>query len=312
MSIEATSIARSARGSSPITENSIAESKKLWPTSSRARILFCDPGEQIESIAEACRSRGYEAIANDVSRPLAPFFRSLLPGMDIVILDVSNRSQDVLTTLADLNSAIGICNVRPRLLCFSTKHRNPEFVLKAERCGARYVRIEHPSILMETIELLLAEMSVLERDGPCFQIWHRFSQGTCAPGEEVAGAFLSSHGEFRQLPLAVVERLIFDFLAHHKRVALDSSQIVSGLNGGWFYKEHAANSGHKQVKKIRKASVKVLVQRIREALASSFSQAGLRFDPRDVLRSCPAEGTNKVAYKLHADVRWHHVGPDLR
>jgi hypothetical protein len=104
----------------------------------------------------------------------------------------------------------------------------------------------------------------------------------------------------------MVERLVFDFLAHHRRIALDSLQIVAGLSGDWFYRDHAANSGHKQVKRIRRATVKVLIQRIRKAMASTLARAGLRLDPYDVLRSCPAEGTNRVLYKLHGDVRWVH------
>jgi hypothetical protein len=86
-------------------------------------------------------------------------------------------------------------------------------------------------------------------------------------------------------------------------------QIVSGLSGDWFYREHASNSGRRQVKKIRRATVKVLVQRIREAMASTFAKAHTRFDPCDVLRSWPAEGSTRVLYKLHADVHWDHVRP---
>jgi hypothetical protein len=98
---------------------------------------------------------------------------------------------------------------------------------------------------------------------------------------------------------------VFDFLAQGRRIALDSSQIVAGL-GGWFYRDHAENSGHKQVKRVRRTTVKVIIQRIRGAMASTFSEAGLRFDPYEVLRSCPAEGTNRVLYKIHGGVRWVH------
>jgi hypothetical protein len=51
----------------------------------------------------------------------------------------------------------------------------------------------------------------------------------------------------------------------------------------------------------------VLVQRIREAMASTFAKAQVNFDPCDVLRSWPAEGSTTVLYKLHADVHWDHV-----
>jgi hypothetical protein len=114
--------------------------------------------------------------------------RNLLTTVDIVLLDLTTKSQDVLAAIGDLNSAIGICHVRPRLLCFSTVPRSPQFVLGAEKHGARYTRVANILMLVEAIELLVAEMTELERNGPSFQIVHRYSQGTCAPGEEVSGA----------------------------------------------------------------------------------------------------------------------------
>ena len=122
-------------------------------------------------------------------------------------------------------------------------------------------------MLLEAIDLLFAEMNELDRNGPSFKIVHCYSQGSCAPGEEVSAVLLADHGEFRQLPLAVVERLVFDFLAQHRRIGLDSSQIVSGLSGGWFYREHAANSGHRQVKRVRRA----------RPSKSSFNESGTRW-----------------------------------
>jgi hypothetical protein len=81
---------------------------------------------------------------------------------------------------------------------------------------------------------------------------------------------------------------------------------MSGLSGGWLFRDHASNSGHRQGKKIRRATIKVLVQRIREAMAGAFEEAHLNFDPRNVLRSCYTEGSKRVLYKLQADVRWRH------
>jgi len=276
--------------------------------SAKPELLMCGTTGGSDAMLEPIRAHGYGVMAAPVSCPVSTPVRALLSGVDIVLLDVTMSSRDVLNTIDALTASLGICSVRPRLLCFSTAHRNPHFVMAIEKCGVRYVRVASPSILLEAIDLLLAEMNELQRNGPCFQIIHRFSQGSCAPGEEVSAALLVHHGEFLQVPLAVVERLVFDFLAQHRRIALDSLQIVSGLSGDWFYRDHAVNSGHKQVKRIRRATVKVLVQRIREAMASTFAKVGLRFDPRDVLRSCPAEGTNRVLYRLHAGVRWHHVG----
>jgi hypothetical protein len=223
-----------------------------------------------------------------------------------VLLDVTTESADVLKTVEELHAAIGFCNVRPRVLCFSTTHRNAQFVLEIEKTG-RFVRVDGPAMTLEAVDLLLAETNQLERNGPCFQIIHRFSQGTCTPGEEISAVFLAHNGNLFQLPLALAQRLVFDFLAEHRRIALDSLQIVSGLSGDWFYRDHAANSGHRQTKKIRRPTVKVLVQRIREAMESAFAAAHVQFNPADVLRSCPAEGSKRVLYKLHADVRWRHV-----
>jgi hypothetical protein len=306
MSIEAFSIARSALGSSRITGNSTAEWGNPWSRSSKTRILICEAPEVTESLLSALNSTGFDARASTLSHPISPLLRNFLPEVDVVLLDLTTKTNEVLPVIGELSSAIGVCRARPRLLSFSTVHRNPRFVLDAEKHGARYVRVENIPMLVEAIELFAAETNELERDGPFFQILHRYSQGTCAPGEEVSAVLLADHGEFRQLPLAVVERLLFDFLAQHRRIAMDSLQIVSGLNGGWFYREHAANSGHKQIKRLRRATVKVIIQRIRDSMTSTFGVAHLGFDSRNVLRSCLAEGTNRVLYRLDADVKWHH------
>jgi hypothetical protein len=161
-------------------------------------------------------------------------------------------------------------------------------------------------MLLEAVDLLLSEMNNFERNGPCFQIIHRFSQGSCAPGEEISTILLAYNSNLYQLPLALSQRFVFDFLAQHRRIGMDSSQIVSGLSSDWFYRDHAANSGHRQLKKIRRPTVKVLVQRIREAMESAFAEAKVKVDPYEVLCSCLAEGSKRVLYKLHADVRWQH------
>jgi hypothetical protein len=256
---------------------------------------------------ETLRTQGYSFTSNGIKWPLSPETPSLLQRSDIVLLDVRTESADVLKTLEELCAAIGVCSVRPRVLCYSTAHRNSEFVLAVKKFGARYVRVNGPEMLLEAIELLLTEMAHLEGKGPCFQIVHRFSQGSCAPGEEITAIHLVHDGNVFQLPLALAQRFVFDFLAQHRRIALDSLQIVSGLSADWFYRDHAANSGHRQVKKVRWPTVKVLVQRIRDAMAATFTQAQVRFNPADVLRSRPAEGSKRVLYQFHADVHWRHV-----
>lgn len=270
-----------------------------------ARFLFwADPSPRREATCDALKSRGHEIVASSLSGAISSQQRGLLSTVDILLIDLSNSEHTILKTLEELNAAIGISNARTRLVCFSFVHRNPQFELAVKKCGARYVRISDLPVLLDAIDLVVAEMDELRHNGPSFQIIHRISQGSCAPGEEVSAIFLAHDGGF-QLPAPLAERLVFDFLAQHNRIALDSLQIVSGLTA-WFYRDHAANSGYRQVVKIRRARVKVVVQHLREAMASTFAQAHLRFDPCDVLRSWPAEGSKRVLYKLHGTFQWLH------
>ena len=275
-------------------------------------MLMQDSSTDSSIVLDALKSKGHAAVLHPFSAPNSLVLRTLLNSLDVLLIDLTNCSYDALSVLERLSVAMGISNVRPRLLCFSSAHRNPRFELAVEKCGARYVRISSLAVLLDAIDLVIAEMDQLQRDGPCFEIIHRYSQGGCAPGEETNAIFLVHGGRFFQVPLSLAQRLLFNFLADHRRIAMDSSQIVSGLAGDWFYRDHAANSGYRQFKKIRRPTVKVLIQRIREALALTFAKAKLRLDPRDVLRSCPAEGSKRVLYKLQAEIRWHHVSGESR
>jgi hypothetical protein len=282
----------------------------LFPVRDAAspRLLFlADSGTNHDVILGILKSGGHQVVISSLSTKITANERALLSTSDVALIDVTNSSHSILKRLEELHAAVGIESLRPRLLCFSSVHRSPQFQVAIEKCGARYVRVGDFALLLDAIQVAMAEMEELHRNGPCFQIVHRYSQGgCCAPGEEVSAILLAHRGTTFQLPLPIAQRLLFNFLADHRRIALDSSQIASGLTGEWFYRDHAANSGFRQVKKIRRPTVKVLIQRIREVLASTFESAKLRFDPSEVLRSCPAQGSRRVLYKLHGDVRWHH------
>ncbi len=267
--------------------------------------LFGD--SRSKDIAAHLRSVGYGITLSPFpSATTTPI--NLVEQCDVALLDISTIPQSVLATLERVNAAIGIGNVRPRVLCYSTVHRNPSLVLNLQKCGARYARVSGPETLIEAIELLLCEMNEIEYHRPSFRIVHRYSRGTCRPGEEVTAVMWSNGGDFLHVPLGLAERLVFDLLARHRRIPLDSLQIVSTFRGDPFFQEHALNSGQRQVGRVRRPTVKVHVQRIRSAMASAFTSAHLLFNPKDVVRSGLAEGTNKVLYKLHADVRWQHLG----
>lgn len=252
------------------------------------------------------RSHGYDVVVADLSRPSAAHVRVLLQSVEVVLIDVSMATREILATIHDLSASIGVCDVAPRLLCFSSAHRNSQFVLAIEKCGVRYVRISDSAMLLEAIDLLRTEMDELRRNGPCFHILHRFAGKICAPGEEISAVLFPRATARPQLPLALSERLVFDFLAQHRGVAFDSRQIASGLRGGWFYRDHAANSGVLQVVKVRVPAVKVIVQRIREAMATVFEEARVKIDPLNVLQSWPAAGSNRVLYKLAAEIKFRH------
>jgi len=270
-------------------------------------MVCADPG-QAGPLLEAVQAQGHRVVCHNIPHTISKDVRCLLSSSDIVLIDVTSASSEILKTIEQLHAANAELNVGPRLLCFSTAHRNPHFVIAVKKWGAHYARVDGMGMLCEAINLLCAETKELERKGPCFEILHRFSQGSCAPGEEIAGVFLINNDETAlQLPLGLAQRFVIEFLAQHRRIALDAQQILSGLSGDWFYRDHAANSGHRQMKKIRRPAVKVIVQRIREAMATVFTRAHLRLDPYDVLRSYPVEGSKRVLYKLIADVRWRHL-----
>lgn len=255
-------------------------------------------------VLTALRAYGYRLTVGSISRLPGPT-RAELEHADVVLLDVTVGGQDKMEVARRIRSAICMSGSTCPILCFSSTHRNPCFVLELTNCGARYVRIGDSAMLIETVELLVAEATQLERTSPCFCIRHRFSRGSCAPGEEIAAIELLLNGEYFQLPLALSGRFVFNCLAENRSIAIDAFQIASGLNG-WFYREHGLNSGLRHTTKIRVATIKVLVQRIRQAMASVFARAGLARDPFDVLRSFPAEGSKRALYKLRADIRWEH------
>lgn len=250
---------------------------------------------------------GYTVEVGSIS---APINTRSLGRADIVVLDVTSGGEEVVELARRLRTAMCIAGSTGRILCFSAIHRSPRFVLVLQNCGARYVRISDTSMLLEAIELLVAEIAELERNRPCFRITHRFSQGTCAPGEEIEIIECAHNGDFLQLPLALSARFVFNCLAENRSHALDAFQIASTLSAGWFYRDHAKNSGVRQTTKVRVATIKVLIQRIRKAMTSVFAGMGLTYNPYDVVQSFPAEGSKRALYRLNnATVKWNHILP---
>jgi hypothetical protein len=272
-----------------------------------AAILVLDSTGASELLVEALQSHGHSVACTKRGHLVSEDVRRALSGTDIVLLDVTNASSEIVTRIEQFHAVTSACNVGPRLLCFSTAHRNPHFVMAVKKWEAQYVRVDGMGMLCEAINLLSTEIKELARTRPCFEIVHKFSQGICAAGEEIESCFLQSSEGLLQLPLGLTQRLMFDFFGQHRQVALDARQIASRMSGDWFFRDHGANSGHRQLKRIRPPAVKVNVQRLRDAMAYVFTKAHMHIDPYQVLRSYPAEGSKRVLYKLVADVRWRHI-----
>ena len=223
----------------------------------------------------------------------------------IVLIDVATGRYDLIETINTVRSRLCLSCSEFRILCYSSVPRNPNFVLEIEKRGARYVRATEPAMLAEWIAITYADLAGFARGGPNFRIVHRFSQGSCAPGEAIDVVELWVRGKPFQLHLSLSQRFVFDLLARNRSVALDAFQIASGVRG-WFYRDHGKNGGFRYTTKVCVPTVKVVAQRIRQAMANTFVEAGLPADPYNVLRSFYAEGSRRALYRLHAHIHWEH------
>lgn len=167
--------------------------------------------------------------------------------------------------------------------------------------------------IIHASEVILAESRILNSVGPRFRIVHRFraAGAHCLPGEEIAGIVLVFHRLEHTLPLSLALRMLFDYLAKHRRLPQSSAQIVAGIRTDAFYSKHGTNIriGVRQTRKFSRSSIKEYIKRLRRALKVAFDQAGLRLNPCSVLVSEPTE-SNEVRYHLKACIDWTHM--DLR
>lgn len=268
-----------------------------------AHILFWAFAGKFPAMLADLRTHGYKVTEVALAHSSLPLF-----DVDVVLVDVTAMGFEFLSAVREISASMALCNPHGRLLCVSAASRNPRFVLGLEKCGARYVRIGNSALLIEAVELAVSEVRSIALTKPHFLIVHGFSQGSCAPGEAIGAVLADNGGQLAQLSLPLAQRFIFDFVAKNRGIAMDSLQITSGIRGGWFYRNHASNSGVRQTKRIRPATIKVLVQRIRDAMV----RAGIRFDPCIVLRAIPAEGSKRVLYRLDAEVDWLHCAEDIQ
>ncbi len=257
-----------------------------------------------ERILAALKESGYRVAVVNPKIALQEI-QSTSTDRHIILIDVSVGRTELAEMIDMVRSRLCSSGSEFRILCHSSVPRNPKFVLEIEKRGARYVRTANPAILAEWIDIVYAELAEAERSGQNFRIVHRYSQGLCAPGESIETVELLEHGKAVQLHLSLSQRFVFDLLARNRSVALDAFQIASGV-GGWFYRDHGKNGGLRYTTKVRVPTVKVIAQRIRQAMTDCFAEAGLPADPYNVLRSFYADGSKRALYRLHAHVYWEH------
>src|ERR1035437_362372 len=271
-----------------------------------ALLLLCGASITPAPVRDALTASGFSVVDADLASSISGYASPVLTSPDVVLVNVTGWSEEPSETIRSVKSKLLAIASGVRLLCFSTTRKSPRFVLKLMERSARYTRIADAATLIEAVELILAEDALESKRIPTFRVEHGFSQGTCAPGEEVTMVQFVWLAMKFQLRLALAERLVFNLFGQYRTIAIDAAQVVSGL-GGWFYRDHARNSGNRQIVKVRVPTVKVIVQRIRRAMAVAFDKAGAPFNPYDVLQSFHAEGTNRVLYKLNAAVQIEHT-----
>lgn len=167
------------------------------------------------------------------------------------------------------------------------------------------------SIVQDTVDLILGEVRHLRSVGPHFRIVHRFhipGRNHCLPGEEVFAAFLAWRGREYQLRLSPALLLLFDYLAHHNRIAQSAKQIELGIRADDFYREHAKNANGRLaiVRRIPRSAVREHVKRLHRALVRVFHEAGLLLAPDKVL-VVQQTVSNEVGYRLRATFLWTHI-----
>jgi hypothetical protein len=168
------------------------------------------------------------------------------------------------------------------------------------------------------VDLLIAEISHLRSAGPHFRIVHRFRMpgSVCVAGEEIGGIFLSQRSCEYQLRVTLAQRLIFDYLARHSRLAQSARQIELGIRADEFCQNHAKNASGRVAlaRRIPRSSIKEHIRRLHQALGLVFQEAGTSIDPRNVLIVQETVG-NEALYRLRATFSWTHIdltSPDLQ
>ena len=167
------------------------------------------------------------------------------------------------------------------------------------------------SPILNKVDLLVAELAQLRSSGPHFCILFRFRMPGSIdrlPGQEVYAVFVLYRGREYQLRLTLAQRIVFDYLANHRRLAQSVRQIELGIRADPFYTFHGKNANGRTVltRRIPRSSIKEHIRRLLKAIGMAFQEAGIGIDPRNVLLAQKTVG-NEVLYRLKATCSWAHT-----
>src|ERR1039458_9635587 len=104
-------------------------------------------------------------------------------------------------------------------------------------------------LVIEEVDLLVAAAAWANARGPHFVIVHRWQQpgsNGCFAGEEVAQARLVDRAREFPLKLGLGSLIEFDYLARHRWLPRNASQLAAEMNADPFCSLHAANAPKSQ------------------------------------------------------------------
>lgn len=175
--------------------------------------------------------------------------------------------------------------------------------------GNREAYHDDLSLVLFSFDLDIIEAYRQRHRGVHIVIVHRYAQTVlCAPGEEIARAYIVHKGKQYPIPLSTVHLILLDYLCRHRGIAQTATQIARGLSSEAFYVQHGMNREGSAPLRTRtsRTAVKEQMMRLRLGIARCLTRANIAIAPRSIL--CAQNSTsNEVAYQIGAEVIWEHT-----
>lgn len=265
--------------------------------------------EHLKPMARFLRNRGHSVVECEDRASALQAFRTSTEGFDIVFTDLhlgefDPRGGAELTKEIKKEREKRGYDPAPLLLCITGFYKDPRVELEMEKEGARYViKSSDPEVYLHTIQTMLLDLEQLRGNGPLFEIVHSNSPDAgqiCYPGEEVDSISLVDRATRFPVKIAKAPRHVFDYVARYISRPQTAEQIAYGLSeGSAFYHEMYAGE------EVSARSIITNINRIRDELGNTFSEAGLRLDPYKVLASEKNVDGDEV-YSLKARISVEH------